>query len=214
MLGFLGIRFALLAAALTGLSAGAAFAEATASPRPPAPSPSAAPPFVLAPWTGGERPAFVLSDLNDEPRVLSAFRGRVVLVHFFATWCEPCVPEMAALQRLAQAWRGAPLAIVAVDVGEVDLRVRNFFKTRPVDFPVLLDRDRAIAKAWQVSVLPSTFILDTTLKPRLFVEGDLDWSQPDVASAIAALYPKPPHRDAPAVRRPTPPATGGNNGPT
>lgn len=175
---------------------------------------SPAAPFTLAPWRGGELPAFTLDDLTGEARHTATFKGRTVLVHFFATWCEPCVPELASLQRLAHASRDEPLAIVAIDVGEVDLRVRAFFEKRPVDFPVLLDRDRSVAKAWSVTSLPTTFVLDATLQPRLFVEGDLDWSRPDIVSAIAALYPKPTRTDVPASSRSTSPITGGHNGPT
>ncbi len=57
------------------------------------------------------------------------------------------------------------------------MRVRNFVEKLPVNFPVLLDRDRSVAKAWNVSALPTTFILDRNLKPRLFVERDYDWDQ-------------------------------------
>lgn len=112
-----------------------------------------------------------------------------MLVHFFATWCEPCVSEMASLQRLATATRGKPLAIIAVDVAEVDLRVRAFFEKRPVDFAVLLDRDRAVSKSWDVTALPTTFVLAANLAPRFFIEGDLDWSRSDVLTTLESLYP-------------------------
>jgi thiol-disulfide isomerase/thioredoxin len=177
--------------------------------------PSEPPPgFALAPWGGGPLPPFTLDDhLTGKVRRPIALKGDVVLVHFFATWCEPCVPELASLQRLAHATRGAPLRIVAIDVGEVDLRVRAFFEKHPVAFPVLLDRDRAVARAWGVTALPTSFVLDATLQPRLFVEGDLDWSRPEVVSAIAALYPKQSRNDAPAGLEPPPRTTGGHNGP-
>lgn len=181
---------------------------------PAAAGDSSASRFTLAPWQGGNLPAFTLDDLTGQARHAAAFKGRTVLVHFFATWCEPCVPELASLQRLARASRDEPLAIVAIDVGEVDLRVRAFFDKRPVDFPVLLDRNRSVAKAWNVTSLPTTFVLDAALQPRLFVEGDLDWSRPDIVSAIAALYPRQSRTDAPASGRPTSPTTGGRDGPT
>ena len=96
---------------------------------------------------------------------------------------------MASLQQLATTTRGKPIAILAVDVAEVDLRVRAFFEKRPVDFSVLLDRDRAVSKSWDVSALPTTFVLDTDLVPKLFIGGDLDWSRPDVLEDIESLYP-------------------------
>lgn len=157
------------------------------------PVPAASEPPALRPWVepSPERPqrTFTLDDLRGAPRDLQAFRGNVVLLHFFATWCEPCVREITSLQKLTSIARGKPLKIVAIDVAEVDLRVRAFFEKLPVGFPVLLDRDRAVTKAWQVSALPSTVVLAPDLTPRLLIEGDLDWSQPDVLTTIEGLYP-------------------------
>ena len=151
-------------------------------------------------WTEGNKPALLLDKLHGGQLALQSLRGNVVLVHFFATWCEPCVREISSLQKLAAATRGKPVAIVAVDVAEVDLRVRAFFANVPADFAVLLDRDRAVTKAWQVSSLPTTFVLDATLAPRLFVEGDLDWSRADILTTLKSLYPavardEPPRRE-------------------
>jgi thiol-disulfide isomerase/thioredoxin len=152
-------------------------------------TPQTAAPSTLKSWSGRAPSPFLLDDLHSNRRNLQAFAGKVVLVHFFATWCEPCVMEMASLQRLAATTRGKPLAILAVDVAEVDLRVRAFFTKHPVDFTVLLDRDRAVSKSWDVTALPTTFVLDADLAPKLFIAGDLDWSRPDVLGAIESLYP-------------------------
>lgn len=158
-----------------------------------APLPAASESPSLRPWIEpspeGPQRTFSLDDLRGTPRDLQAFKGNVVLLHFFATWCEPCVRELSSLQKLASIARDKPLKIVAIDVAEVDLRVRAFFEKWPVDFPVLLDRDRAVTKAWQVSALPSTVVLAPDLTPRLFIEGDLDWSRPDVLTTIETLYP-------------------------
>lgn len=154
------------------------------------PGPAASESAPLRPWTEGAPSSFSLDDLHGAPRDLQAFKGNVVLLHFFATWCEPCVREITSLQKLTSIARDKPLKIVAIDVAEVDLRVRGFFEKLPVDFPVLLDRDRAVTKAWHVSALPSTVVLAPDLTPRLFIEGDLDWSRPDVLTTIEALYPK------------------------
>lgn len=162
-----------------------AMPAATASPEA---APSSAP-SPLKIWPGDKKPTFLLDDLHGERRDLQAFAGKIVLVHFFATWCESCVREIGSLQRLAAATHNKPLIIVAVDVAEVDLRVRTFFAKQPVDFAVLLDRERKVSKSWDVSALPTTFVLDTNLAPKFFIEGDLDWSRPDVLAAIESLYP-------------------------
>jgi hypothetical protein len=81
-----------------------------------------------------------------------------------------------------------PLTVVAIDAGEADRAVQRFFATLPVPFPILLDRDLAIAKAWHVYALPTTFLLDGNLIPRFLAEGDFDWSRPDVEQALTTLF--------------------------
>ncbi|RUM97100.1 TlpA family protein disulfide reductase [Pseudaminobacter arsenicus] len=149
----------------------------------------------LARWTGEPKPPLHLESLYHGRVSLDDHKGRAVLVHFFATWCEPCVEEMASLERLAVRRQGDELSILAIDVGEVDARVRNFFKRNPASFPVLLDRDRAVIKAWQVKALPSSFILDSNLVPVLFVERDVDWDDPSVNSALDELIKTLPRDD-------------------
>jgi thiol-disulfide isomerase/thioredoxin len=160
----------------------------TASAEPAAPAHlrrlTAAPDAVL--------PSFTLPNLAGVPQVLDEQRGRVVLVHFFATWCEPCRAELTSLSRLAQGPLGRHLTVVAVNVAEVPERVRRFLDASPVGFPVVLDADRAVTRAWRVAILPTTFVLDPALQPKLFVEGDVDWSRPDILSALNAVGATPP----------------------
>jgi thiol-disulfide isomerase/thioredoxin len=128
----------------------------------------------LRPIDGPAKPAFSLLDLVGNEVSLDAFRGRLVFVHFFATWCEPCREEIPALQRLAE--RAKPgAAVVAVSVADNDQRLQKFFAQTPVSFPVVQDRDRAIAKSWDVSALPTTYVLGTDQKPLFVVETDFPW---------------------------------------
>lgn len=135
----------------------------------------------MQPWTQRAQPAFSLSDVGGADIALNSYRGEALVVHFFATWCEPCREELPALNRLAARSDGR-LKVLAISVAEVDLRVRRFLETLPLDFPVLLDRERKVAKAWNVATLPTTFVLDANLRARLFVEGEFDW---DSANPIA-----------------------------
>ena len=133
------------------------------------------------------RPHFSLPDLSGSTLNLHQQAGKVVLVHFFATWCEPCREELASLSRLTEGPLGERVSVLAVNVAEVPLRVRRFLDTAPVSFPVVLDADRAVTRAWGVDILPTTFVLDRNLTTRLFVEGDVDWSRPDILSALKAI---------------------------
>jgi thiol-disulfide isomerase/thioredoxin len=105
---------------------------------------------------------------------LKAFKGRAVLVHFFATWCEPRREELPALNRFLER-SALNASLVAISVAEVDPRMKRFFERTPVDFPVLLDRDPAIAKSCKISTLPTTYALDANMKPMLVVEADFAW---------------------------------------
>ncbi len=138
-------------------------------------------PFGTAP------PALELPSLDHGRQSLAALEGRPVLVHFFATWCAPCRAEMAGLTRLAAQRAEGPLAILAVDVGEVPVRVRRFFADRPVPFPVLLDEDRAALKAWKVPGLPATFLLDASHAVRLYADGPVDWDDPAAGRLLDTL---------------------------
>jgi peroxiredoxin len=140
----------------------------------------------LTPAGGPAKPDFSLQDLNGENVPLKTFKGRTVLVHFFATWCEPCREEMPALKRFLE--RSAPnVSVIAISVAEVDPRVKRFFEAMPVNFPVLLDRDRAIAKSWKISTLPTTYVLDANLKPVLVVEADFAWDSVELEPATGTL---------------------------
>ncbi len=94
--------------------------------------------------------------------------------------------ELPALNRLAARGKGS-VKVLAISVAEVDPRVRRFLDTMPLDFPVLMDRDRAVAKAWNVSTLPTTFVLDGDLHPRLVVETDFAWDSVDPAKLADRL---------------------------
>lgn len=128
----------------------------------------------LEPATG-EAPPLALETVDGQAVSLDPALGRPVLVHFFATWCPPCIPEMAALDRLAARRAGQPLVIVTVSVAEVDAAVRRFFAERPTALPVLMDRDRATARAWGVTSLPTSVLLDAGHHRVFVANGEVDW---------------------------------------
>jgi peroxiredoxin len=136
--------------------------------------------------------SFTLPSLDGPALELARHRGRVVLVHFFATWCEPCRTEMASLRQLRVRLEGHQLAIVPISVAEADGAVRRFFLGDALPFDILLDRDRSVARAWNIHMLPSTVILDRSLKARFMAEGDVDWARSDVMNVLADLLMEAP----------------------
>jgi thiol-disulfide isomerase/thioredoxin len=138
-------------------------------------------------WSGGLKPMFSLDRVDGGTEKLADRLNRIVLVHFFATWCEPCRREVSSLAQLSKRLPQGRFTIIGVDVAEVDIRVKRFFASLPVTFPIALDRDGAVAKAWGVDALPTTFVLDRNLTPRFYVQGDLDWNCPAIEPLLAAL---------------------------
>jgi peroxiredoxin len=140
----------------------------------------------LTPAGGPAKPDFSLQDLGGKSVPLKTFKGRTVLVHFFATWCAPCREELPALNRFLER-SASNASVVAISVAEVDPRVKRFFEAMPVHFPVLLDRDRAIAKSWKISTLLTTYRLDANLKPVLVVEADFAWDTVELEPTTGKL---------------------------
>lgn len=143
----------------------------------------------LKPWPGGDTPALALEDLDGKAHRLDAYRGKVVLINFWATWCDPCREEMPSIDRLRASMQGKPFVVLAVNLAEPPSRIRNYLERMPVGFPVLLDRDMAAAKAWKARILPATYIVGPNGKVRYSYTGELDWSEESVRRKIAALLP-------------------------
>jgi thiol-disulfide isomerase/thioredoxin len=142
---------------------------------------------TLKPWTGGDKPAFVLDALDGGQRGLAAERGRVVIVHFFATWCAPCRHELPALQRFAERMAGQPVTVLTISAGEEAPPVQRFVKQMKLKLPVLLDRDQTVTEGWGVKILPTTWLLDARLVPRFVIQEDYDWDGAPLDAALDRL---------------------------
>ena len=142
----------------------------------------------LKPWTGSTTPALELAALDGKTQSLDDYRGRVVLVNFWATWCAPCLEEMPSIEKLRRSFDARRFAVLAVNVGEGPAKATAFAeKVQLGGFNILLDRDLKTSKAWGARVLPATFIVDPDGKVRYSHYGAIDWARPDVRAAIAKL---------------------------
>ena len=143
----------------------------------------------LKPWSGGATPALALRDVEGRLHRLEDYRGKVVLVNFWATWCEPCRDEMPSMNRLRASLAGRPFEVLAVNLAESEARIRRFMEQVPLDFPVLMDRDSAASKVWHARVLPISFLVGPDGRIRYSVVGEVDWTQERVRGAILAMLP-------------------------
>lgn len=144
---------------------------------------------TMKPWSGGATPPLALRDLEGREHKLADYKGKVVVLNFWATWCDPCREEMPSMQRLQDKLAGKPFVVLAVDYGEGAPRINDFLKKFPVKFTVLLDRDTSAATAWKVKVLPTTLVIDPEQKVRFVAVGDIGWDTPPVENEIRKLLP-------------------------
>jgi thiol-disulfide isomerase/thioredoxin len=144
----------------------------------------------LKPWTEGPAPPLSLRDLAGQPVNLADFKGKVVLVNFWATWCAPCIEEMPSMQRLREKLGLAGFEVLAVNYQEGAARINDFLKRRPLKLTILRDHDGSVRTGWGVRVFPTSFVIDTEQRIRYTVVGDVDWTSPKVEAQIRDLLPR------------------------
>lgn len=141
----------------------------------------------LKPWAGVVTPPLELADLEGKTHRLADYRGKAVLLNFWATWCAPCREEMPSIERLRAALAGRPFVVLAVNVGESAEKARDFAATMPLGFPLLLDRDTRVSRAWGARILPATYLIGPDGVARFSYFGELDWAKPDVRAVVEKL---------------------------
>ena len=175
-IGLLGVAGVALAA-WAGLNALQPTSGAPTIARPGAPAPQ-----IALPVLGGGT-----SDLRAE-------RGKVVLVNFWATWCEPCRSEMPGLQQLADELGSRPFRVYSVDLQEDAEQVAAFQQQLGLHLHVVLDQDGDVTRAYGVRALPATFLIDQQgvlrqqrLGPLLAGGADTTWSEAWLADQVRSL---------------------------
>ena len=139
------------------------------------------------PWKDAGTPPLALKDPAGAPHALADYRGKIVLVNFWATWCDPCREEMPSMQRLKERLADRRFAILAVNYGESQEKVAEFLKRVPLDLQMLLDPGQETARAWKVRILPVSFLLDAGGRVRYSVIGEIDWEGPEAVNAVRRL---------------------------
>lgn len=116
-------------------------------------------------------PDFTLKSYSGKNLKLSEFRGQVVLVNFWASWCGPCRQEMPLLEKLHNKYAGLGFSVMGVNVEENNTEAKGIVKKEKLTFPVLFDTENKVSQLYQVSAMPSTVIIDRDGKIRYIHQG-------------------------------------------
>ncbi len=131
---------------------------------------------LIRPKPAKEAPDFQARTPDDHPVRLADYKGKVVFLNFWATWCDPCREEMPGMERLHRTYKDRGLVVLAVSLDSQGASVvKPFVKKFGLTFPVALDPRMAVRERYGVWAVPSTFIIDRAGKRVLFANGARDW---------------------------------------
>ena len=132
-------------------------------------------------------PGFSLVDLDDRVYSLEDYRGKPLIVNFWATWCPPCREEMPSMEKAWQRIEAEGIAMIGINVGESFDTVFGFTAEMDVSFPLLLDENGAVTDRWPVQGLPTTYILNPRGEMVYRIIGARDWNDDDLLDAVREL---------------------------
>jgi len=135
---------------------------------------------------------FELPDLEGMPVKLSDFKGNVVVLNFFGSWCEPCGKEMPSLERAFQRNKEHGLVVLGIAADPEGVKtVAPFLKQHNVTFPVLLDPKSEVFSRYFVRAIPVTYLLDREGKIATMYRGEADWNSDEAQALLEHLLKEP-----------------------
>ncbi len=132
-------------------------------------------------------PDFTLVDMDGEKHSLASYKGKPLIINFWATWCPPCRAELPSMNRAWAKLKDEGIAMVAVNVGESEDTIFAFTGDYPIDFTVLLDESGDIINKWPIKGLPTTFVLDKEGKLVYRAVGGREWDSDALLDIVRRL---------------------------
>jgi peroxiredoxin len=130
---------------------------------------------------------FALKDLNGNEVHLEDYRGKVIFLNFWTTWCQACLVEMPSMEKLYGEFKDKNFIILAVDMQEDSEKVRKFKEKFKLSFPILLDAEGVVASYYGVNAIPVTYLIDHPGYLYAVALGARDWASEDAFELIQYL---------------------------
>lgn len=122
---------------------------------------------------GEQAPDFTLVDLNGERHQLSDYRGQGVLLNFWGTWCNPCEREFPLIDKQYQKYKNEGVQMLAVNIAQWDVEVRQYAEQRDLRFPIVIDKDKSVLNAYNIPALPTTVLVNPEGKIEQVITGEM-----------------------------------------
>ena len=145
----------------------------------------------LKPFTADiKTPALVLQDLQGKTHNLDDYKGKIVLLQFWATYCGPCRKEMPSMNIMMKKMGDTPFKILAVNMGESKQEVEKFVSEVKPAFTILMDKEGKSIADWRVFAVPSNFIIGPKGKIRYTLFGGVEWNSDELIAKLKKLSDK------------------------
>ena len=129
---------------------------------------------VVTSLDSGEAPDFTIDTFDGKTFKLSDYRGKVVLINFWASWCGPCHAEMNDLMKIWQTYKDKNVVFIGLAVDDDMMTAKGFVNEFNIQYPIAFDTDSKVAAAYKADVLPTTILIDKQGQLNLHVRGGLD----------------------------------------
>ncbi|MFX3637390.1 MAG: redoxin domain-containing protein [Candidatus Pristimantibacillus sp.] len=138
------------------------------------------------PQVGGEPPTMELADMEGNIHRISDYKGKPYIINFWGTFCPPCVKEMPEFQRQYEKWGSKGLKVLAINLSEDDLTVRNFLRKFELEYTILRDRNKVTERQFGLKAYPTTYFVkaDGTIM-EIYVGG---MTESDINERVENLF--------------------------